>query len=163
MKLQFAKIQSNETIDYALELNEPLVINKASIVSIKAAAGTIDLAKADDVYIINYHIKANLTVLSSVSNEPFDYEETIEEEIYYTDKSEFKSNDVFFINKDYIDLDEEVFSLIITSLPIQLHKPGEDYPKGENFRVISEEDLEKEMEEESDSPFAKLLDLDLED
>lgn len=161
MKIQFAKIQSNETIDYSLELQEPISVNKASIVSINGANGTIDLEKADDVYILTYHIEANLTVLSSISNEPFDYNEEIEETLYYTDKKEFKSNDVFYINKDYIDVDEEVFSLIITSLPIQLHKPGEEYPSGENYRVISEDDLEKEESQENNPAFAVLDELDL--
>lgn len=161
MKIQFAKIQSNETIDYSLELQEPISVNKASIVSINGANGTIDLEKADDVYILTYHIEANLTVLSSISNEPFDYNEEIEETLYYTDKKEFKSNDVFYINKDYIDVDEEVFSLIITSLPIQLHKPGEEYPSGENYRVISEDDLEKEESQETNPAFAVLDELDL--
>lgn len=52
------------------------------------------------------------------------------------------SEDVFYIQEGYIDLDQEIYSLIITSLPLILHKDGEEYPKGENFRVISEDEID---------------------
>ena len=41
-----------------------------------------------------------------------------------------------------------------------LHKKGEKYPKGENYRVISEDEL-NEDDGSGFSPFDKLKDLDL--
>lgn len=146
MKIQFSKITGHEVLDYELELKEPLLVEASSIKTINSAKGTITLEKADDVYIIKYDIEASLTVYSSITNEPFEYLEEISDTIYYTDKEEFASNEVFYVDESYIDIDKEVFSLIITSLPITLHKEGEEYPSGENYRVMTEEEYEKEHE-----------------
>ena len=110
--------------------------------------------------IVKYDIHAALTVISTLSGEEFEYPQDTNEEIYYTAQTAIDREDVFYIQEGYIDLDQEIYSLIITSLPLILHKDGEEYPKGENFRVISEDEID-DNDGSGYSPFDKLKDLDL--
>lgn len=161
MRLEFSKVKSLEKIEYVGDLNfYNSAKNIPTIKNYKSVEGTIEIQKADSVIIVKYDIHAALTVISTLSGEEFEYPLDINEELYYTDQKEMDSEDVFYIQEGYIDLDQEIYSLIITSLPLILHKDGEKYPKGENFRVISEDEID-DNDGSGYSPFDKLKDLDL--
>lgn len=161
MKLEFSKVKSLEKIEYVGDLNfYNTAKNIPTIKNYKSVEGTIEIQKADSVIIVKYDINAVLTVISTLSGEEFEYPLDINEELYYTDQKEMDSEDVFYIQEGYIDLDQEIYSLIITSLPLILHRDGEEYPKGENFRVISEDEID-DNDGSGYSPFDKLKDLDL--
>lgn len=162
MRIDFSKIKTKETLNYQGDI--AYFNSAANIKAIKAYKdinGLVTVEKADSVIVIKYDINAVLTVYSTLSGEPFDYPLEISETLYYSDDKDMESEDVFFVPEGYIDLNEEIYSLIIASLPLVLHKEGEEYPKGENYRVLSEDDLIKEDEDISNSPFDKLKDLDL--
>ena len=161
MRIEFNKINSREKINYSGDLNFFSNINNfPSIKEYKKVEGFIEVEKADSIIIIKYDIHAVLTVLSTLSNEPFEYPLDIDETYYYTDKKEMESEDVFYIEEGYIDLDQEIYSLIVTSLPLTLHKKDEVYPKGEKYRVLKEEEINDDDGSNS-SPFDILKDLDL--
>ncbi len=161
MRIDFSKVKSFEKIDYIGDLN--FYNNTKSLKTIKdykSAEGLVEIQKADSVIIVKYDIHAVLNVLSTLSGEEFEYPLDINETLYYTDKKEMDSEDVFYVKEGYVDLDQEIYSLIITSIPLILHKEGEEYPKGKNYRVISEDEID-ENDGSNYSPFDKLKDLDL--
>ena len=56
-----------------------------------------------------------------------------------------------------MDLDNIIYTLIVSSLPISIHAPNEEVIESDEYRVISEDDLDSE----NTSPFDVLKDLDL--
>ncbi len=162
MRIDFNKVHEEETLDYTGDLSYFNSLKSISTIKeYKKVTGKITLEKADSVLIVHYLLKPVLTVYSTLSGEPFDYIFTIDEKLYYTDQKELDSEEVFYIKEGYIDLNVEIYSLIITSLPMVLHKDGEEYPHGDNYRVLSEDELDKEVDDSKFSPFDKLKDLDL--
>lgn len=161
MRIDFSKVKSFEKIDYIGDLN--FYNNTKSLKTIKdykSVEGVVEIQKADSVIIVKYDIHAVLNVLSTLSGEEFEYPLDVNETLYYTDKKEMDSEDVFYVKEGYVDLDQEIYSLIITSIPLILHKEGEEYPKGKNYRVITEDKID-ENDGSNYSPFDKLKDLDL--
>ena len=161
MRIDFSKVKSFEKIDYIGDLN--FYNNTKSLKTIKdykSVEGVVEIQKADSVIIVKYDIHAVLNVLSTLSGEEFEYPLDVNETLYYTDKKEMDSEDVFYVKEGYVDLDQEIYSLIITSIPLILHKEGEEYPKGKNYRVISEDEID-ENDGSNYSPFDKLKELDL--
>ena len=161
MRIDFSKVKSFEKIDYIGDLN--FYNNTKSLKTIKdykSVEGVVEIQKADFVIIVKYDIHAVFNVLSTLSGEEFEYPLDVNETLYYTDKKEMDSEDVFYVKEGYVDLDQEIYSLIITSIPLILHKEGEEYPKGKNYRVISEDEID-ENDGSNYSPFDKLKDLDL--
>lgn len=161
MRIDFSKVKSFEKIDYIGDLN--FYNNTKSLKTIKdykSVEGVVEIQKADSVIIVKYDIHAVLNVFSTLSGEEFEYPLDVNETLYYTDKKEMDSEDVFYVKEGYVDLDQEIYSLIITSIPLILHKEGEEYPKGKNYRVISEDEID-ENDGSNYSPFDKLKDLDL--
>ncbi len=161
MRIDFSKVKSFEKIDYIGDLN--FYNNTKSLKTIKdykSVEGVVEIQKADSVIIVKYDIHAVLNVLSTLSGEEFEYPLDVNETLYYTDKKEMDSEDVFYVKEGYVDLDQEIYSLIITSIPLILHKEGEEYPKGKNYRVISEDEID-ENDGSNYSPFDKLKNLDL--
>ena len=144
MRIDFSKVKSFEKIDYIGDLN--FYNNTKSLKTIKdykSVEGVVEIQKADSVIIVKYDIHAVLNVLSTLSGEEFEYPLDVNETLYYTDKKEMDSEDVFYVKEGYVDLDQEIYSLIITSIPLILHKEGEEYPKGKNYRVISEDEIDE--------------------
>ena len=161
MKIDFAKVKGKETIAYSGDLNYFNNFNKSkTIKEFKSVEGKVTLEKADAVLIIKYDIKAVLDVFSTLTNEPFEYPISIDETLYYTSEKEMESEDVFYIKEGRIELEEDIYSLIVTSLPLILHKEGEEFPHGKNYRVLKEDEL-NEDDGSLYSPFDKLKDLDL--
>ena len=161
MKIDFAKVKGKETIAYSGDLNYFNNFNESKIIKeFKSVEGKVTLEKADAVLIIKYDIKAVLDVFSTLTNEPFEYPISIDETLYYTSEKEMESEDVFYIKEGRIELEEDIYSLIVTSLPLILHKEGEEFPHGKNYRVLKEDEL-NEDDGSSYSPFDKLKDLDL--
>ena len=161
MKIDFAKVKGKETIAYSGDLNYFNNFNKSkTIKEFKSVEGKVTLEKADAVLIIKYDINAILDVFSTLTNEPFEYPISIDETLYYTSEKEMESEDVFYIKEGRIELEEDIYSLIVTSLPLILHKEGEEFPHGKNYRVLKEDEL-NEDDGSSYSPFDKLKDLDL--
>ena len=164
MRLSFFNIQKKESFGYK---GNPEIYNKlnntTNIVSFNSVSGKIGVERIEEVCIIRFKITANLVVRSSVSNDPFNYKLKIDEVLCYTTKKSYVTNDYIILeDKDYIEIEEVVYSLIVTNLPIQLHKKSETYPEGENFKVLTEEEYyaQKENEDEPNA-FDVLKDLDL--
>lgn len=165
MRLSFFNIQKKEAFNYK---GNPEIYNELNhtknIVSFNSVGGKILVERVEEVCVIRFKIVANLTVLSSVSNEPFSYKEKIDEVLCYTSRKSYATADYIILEeKDYIEIEEVVYSLLVANLPIKLHKRFETYPEGENYKVLSEDEYLAQKDEDEGSPFDALKDLDLDD
>ena len=65
---------------------------------------------------------------------------------------------------DVVELLPVIFQLILMEVPLKAVKPGiGEYPQGKGWKVIREEDLRKEKEQEIDPRLAKLREFKVED
>lgn len=87
---------------------------------------------------------------------PLDFTESI-------DISEDESNiDAYYIKENTVVLDPIILDLIIGEIPTRVIKKGAKLNKvGEGYRVLTEDELKKDKEEEYNLAFDKLKDLDV--
>ena len=72
--------------------------------------------------------------------------------------------DVHEAKGDVVELLPVIFQQILMEIPLKVVKPGiKEYPKGEGWKVIREEDLQEEKEKEIDPRLAKLREFKAED
>ena len=160
MKLDFSKIKEASKFDYEPQLESYLDnIGRKVIKKINSISGSVESVKHDEIYSLKLNYKVVLELVSSLSNKEFEYPMNIDEELFFTKKKEFDSEDVEYVDKDFIDLDEIIFSLIIAQIPITLHAPDDEYVKTDTYRVMSEEEYLKEENSSFGSPFDALKDL----
>jgi len=160
MKLLFSQINEHQVISYDSLLESYFDNENKVIKEIKKASGEITFDPVKHILITKCNIDFDLVLYSSYTNEPFEKTIHISDDIYFTNKKELENDENIYV-KDEIDLDHIIYSLLITSIPLNIHKKGEKLPSGDGYRVISEEELIKEkMKEEPGNQFDILKGID---
>src|SRR5574344_591384 len=158
MEISFSKASGHEVLPYESTLDKYFNGTDKIIKKVKSLKGTITTDKVGNTLICKITLRGVLNVISSYSGLAFDTSINLNEDLYFTNKSDQESEDMIFV-KDSIDLDHYIYSLVLTSLPIDIHKKGESLPSGKGYRVLKEEELIKERSkkvENDDNPFSKL-------
>jgi len=134
-------------------LNKPLLVLKD--INVKAT-----LFKDANLINVYLEIKGTAKVECAYTLEAVDYPINFSESI---DISEDETNlETYYVPTNLVDLDPIILDLIKGEIPTRVVKQGAKlHVEGEGYRVISEDDLNKEKEEVTSSPFDKLKDLDL--
>ncbi|MBR1581567.1 MAG: DUF177 domain-containing protein [Bacilli bacterium] len=159
MKIYFKEINGTKDFDIAIDLkklNEEY--ESSTIKKINSLSGTIKANKVDDILILDFQIDSNLTLISSYSLKDFDKDFSVDDTLYFTDEEECASEDTLLV-KNEIDIDNIVYSLLVTSLPIKLYADDEKVIKGNGYRVLKEGEEDEENDESS--PFDVLKDIEL--
>ncbi len=155
------KNNKEETILYDGELSIYSKLNHSSIIKdIKEVSGKINLIKVNNILSLEFDLTSKLLIESAYTLKEIDYILPIKDTLYFTNEIDLESEEVFFV-KSKVDLEETIYSLIITLLPLNAHGENEVLPSNDEFKVYSEDELELENEENHDSPFDVLKDLDL--
>ena len=156
MKIIFSSIKENEVEDYSSNIKHLNELNHSKIIkSFVGVENHVILNKVDEILAIKIKSKVELIAYSSYTLKPFKYKMNIDDELFYSIDPTYESEDVFLIDNEF-DLDDIIYSLIITSMPLNAHPKNEKPIEGDGYRVLKEEDLDVES-----SPFDKLKDLDL--
>lgn len=115
-----------------------------------------------DLINVSLEIKGNAVVECAYTLSPVDYPLNFTESI---DISDDETNiDAYYVKENVVDLNPIIYDLIVGEIPTRVIKKGAKLNKsGEGYRVLSEDELNKEHEEkkEFNSAFDKLKDLDL--
>lgn len=114
--------------------------------------------------ILEMTIKADVIASCSYTLEDCPYKVKVSEKFYFTsEKEDATSDEMYYEPGNEINMDDYVLSLILTSVPHNLHKPGAKLESNEakGYRILTEEEYLKEREEKKSSPFDVLDDLDL--
>ncbi len=163
MNINFSSFKEGvvEKINYAPDISEFNELNHSSIIEkINSVNGEITFSKVNDCLIITFNIDVNIDAISGYTLKVFKKDLKLEDTLYFTNDENNETEEVFY-TKEIINIDEIVYSLLVTSIPLNIHEENEEFPKGEDFKVYSEDELENELNEESSSPFDCLKDLDL--
>jgi uncharacterized metal-binding protein YceD (DUF177 family) len=127
-----------------------------NIISFNSAEGEIYAERLDEVIELTFRAKVGIEVVSSYTLKPFVYKMKIDEKLLYSNDPDFDSEDVIYIDSEVIDIEEIIYSLVLTSLPLNIHAPGEKLVSGDGYKIYSEDEIKKDK---SNNPFAT-IDLD---
>ena len=108
---------------------------------------------------IKFFVKADVTAVSSYTLKDVPLKVTVNEELSFTNE-DIEDDNIIYEPNDIIDLNEYILSLILSKVPIKVVGKDEKIPDGgEGYRVISQDDYEKEKEKQTDPRWAALDDL----
>lgn len=106
-----------------------------------------------------FDIKADVTAVSSYTLKDVPLKISVEEEFSFTDE-DIEDDNILYEPNAIIELDEYILSLILSKIPIKVVGKNEKIPDGgEGYRVISQDDYEKEKETKTDPRWSALDDL----
>ncbi len=113
---------------------------------------------AGDILTFNYELKAKIIVSDSRTATPFEME--IEDEgIADVLPSYDTEGDGYVFEGTSFELEDLLLCLIVSNVPLAPHQEGSALPSsGKGYRVLTEEELLKEKEEEGNPAFAALDD-----
>ncbi len=161
MKINFNSYQEgkSETIEFDSAFSSS-DFSPTHILGVKACHSIATIEKIDEYLYVNLKVKYTALAPCSYTLEEMEYSHTESEKFIFSYKSD-EENGIDPVEKDgSIELDDYVHALIVTSVPFNLHKKGASLPSGgEGFRVLTEDELNKERS--ATSPFDALDDLDL--
>ncbi len=114
-----------------------------------------------EVQHLNLHLNLTGTIVVGCDITGVDVDLDIESEAdeVFSFNREQEDIDIVKSNGDKIELLPTIFQMILMEIPIKVVKPGKiDYPKGDGWEVISEEDYRKLKENRVDPRLAILQD-----
>ena len=148
---------------YDFTLDEEDIKNVKDIISFEYAKVKVEADYISELALIKIHVKGKMILRSTRTLKPVDYYFSEREELTYSFYQDEDLNDenIIFVEDDKIDIDEEVISLIITSIPIKII--GKDEPEhfeDDGYEVMSEDEYyQKDKENKIDPRFASLSSL----
>jgi uncharacterized metal-binding protein YceD (DUF177 family) len=123
----------------------------------------VTILKTGDYAEATFHITAKLLVEDSRDAALFHKSLEIKESADILDEED-NAGEGLIVNGSEIDLDELALRLIVSSLPIKLTRDESPLPKsGKGFRVLSEDEYQKEKQEQGNPAFDSLKDFKVND
>lgn len=114
----------------------------------------------DDYLVLNLKIKADVIGVCSYTLEDIPLKINISTSLSFSFLDE--DEDVIHIDSPIFELDQYVLDLIVAEVPLTLVKKGAKLPSsGEGYRVLSEDEYNKEQENKKDSRWSALDDIEL--
>ena len=148
--------EENINYDKSLYENNPL-IDKIGEINAEVSTNLVS-----DLIMVSIALKGEMVLRSTRSLKPVNYEIDLDDEIVYTYNKDLVDNEqVFLLDDDELDLDKTIYSMIISSIPLQViaNDDKESY-SGDDWEVITEDEYNKRKNDSSSSPFACLKDID---
>ena len=163
MKIDVGKLAySKETL-----FEEEVVFDKDEftyhipLLDIKTTKVKAKVSRYDEFIYVKVNIDADLVLQGSYSLKPFDYKLKESDELHFATSKEEGDDDIIVYKGNFIELDQQIFDIISSSIPLSPKAPNAKLPdSGRDYRIISDEELKKEKEQSFDSRFDKLKDLD---
>ena len=126
-------------------------------------SGNIHYDTESERVLADLDISGVMIVPCSISLEDVEYEfHTKSLEVFSFDKT--NDEDVHELKGDVVELLPVIFQLILMEVPLKVVKEGlKQYPKGDGWEVVKEEDYIKAKSDDIDPRLAKLKEFKLED
>lgn len=159
MKIDVSKLSKNKENSF----KEEIVFDKEKfpcflpLMEIKKCNVDLKIHSFDEFIEVNISLKADTILQCSYSLTPFNYSLKASDEINFSCDEE--SEDLETFKGNFIEMDKYIFDLISASIPSSPKAPNAKFPSdGKGYRVIKEEDFNKEKES-GNSKFDALKDL----
>ena len=155
-----------------VEIEEEFVPSKeqlqsiSSLLEFKWAKAKMVAECVSDLVIVKLSIKGEMVLKSTRSFVPvnFKFDEEDEQTYSLVNDKELLTADIVLFPKDQIDFNDDLFSLIVTSIPLKV--VASDEPSSfskDNWEVISEEEYNKRKSSKIDSRFSVLDDFEIDE
>lgn len=139
-----------ENIDFSSISLDPTHIRRIDSCFVKAVA-----TDYESILRITVHIDAAVIGVCSYSLEDVELKLKIDDELNFTDDE--NDEDCYYQKGTNIDLDEYILGILLANVPVRIVKKGAKLPNdGQGYRVLSEEDYEKEKANSTDHRWDKL-------
>ena len=146
-----------ENIDFSSMSFDPNHIRKIENCLVK-----INATDFETILCINVEINATVIGVCSYSLEDVKLDIHATDELNFTDDE--NDEDCYYVTDSIIDLDEYILGILLANIPVRITKKGAKLPKnGSGYRVISEEDYEKEKANSIDHRWDKLDSVQIDD
>lgn len=143
-----------EDLDFSDVTLDPTHIRKINSAHVKVSGFDYE-----DYLILNIELDADVTSVCSYTLEDLPYKVHLKTALSFSYEEE---EDVIQIDGPIFELDPYLLDLIVSEVPLTLVKKGAKLPSsGKDYRVLSEDEYNKEQENKVDSRWAKLDDIDL--
>lgn len=143
-----------EDLDFSSVSLDPTHIRK-----INSAHAKVSGFDYDDYLVLNIKLDADVIGVCSYTLEDVPYKVHVDTALSFSYEDE---EDVIQIDGPIFELDPYLLDIIISEVPLTLVKKGAKLPSGgKGYRVLSEEEYNKEQANKTDSRWDKLNDLDL--
>lgn len=127
-------------------------------------SGNLIYDEKSDLATAHLEIDGTMVVPCAITGDDVDYDFACEGDAIYAFHKVEKDDDIIEAKGDVVELLPQIFQFIILEVPLKVVKPGlKEYPKGDGWEVITEEDLAKEKENRVDPRLAKLAEFKFED
>lgn len=133
------------------------------LISVESCHAELKAQRFEEFIYVNLSIKAKVVLQCSYTLKNF--ETTIEgsDELHFA-PSKDEDEDCIEYKGTSIEMDHYIFNLLSASIPLSPKAPNAIAPKsGKGYRVLSEEEFLKEKEEQGNSQFDALKDLEFDD
>ena len=154
-------IYFDETIDFGPEIFAKM--NQIRGLQDVTVSGNVHYDTASERVFADLDIEGVMIVPCSITLEDVEYDfHTKSLEVFSFDKVD--DEDVHEVKGDVVELLPVVFQLILMEVPLKVVKKGlKQYPKGDGWEVVKEEDYTKSKNDDIDPRLAKLKEFKLED
>ena len=127
-------------------------------------SGQIQYDAHSDLATCNFEVEGVMIVPCSITNEDVEYPFCSDGSQTFAFHKVSKDEDIIETKGDIIELMPTIFQTIILEVPLKVVKEGlKEYPKGEGWEVIREEDYVKSKSDEIDPRLAKLKEFKVEE
>ncbi len=162
MKLNRLVLPIGKTVSYKEDIDLSYFQgDQYHVRSIKSCHMELDVTNYDDLITLFFRINGEVMTSCAYTLEEIPYQYKI------SDVVELNGNedDEFEIKGEEINIDEILITLIVENIPFKITKPGASLPSsGDGYRVLTEEEAQKELEEaDKPSVFDILDDYEFED
>lgn len=127
-------------------------------------SGKIQYETHSDLATCDFEVEGVMIVPCSITNEDVDYPFECDGIQVFAFHKVGKEEDIIETKGDIIELMPTIFQSIILEVPLKVVKEGlKEYPKGDGWEVIREEDYLKQKKDEIDPRLAKLKEFKIEE
>lgn len=164
MKLDVSKLSLTKEVKLEEEItfNPEVFVRHRPLIEVNSCKAVVKAQRFEEFLYLNISIVAKVVLECSYTLKPFETTLKGSDELHFAPYKDEEDEDLIEYTGNVIDLDEYIFNILSANVPLSPKAPGASIsPKGQGYRVISEEELEKEMSEKGNSAFDCLKDLDL--
>ena len=143
-------------IDFSSYEFDPYHIRSIGLTHVKITGSIFE-----DLLMLNFHIVSDVIGVCAYTLEDVPIHLDFKESLEISNEVE-DDESIFFEKNPIFDIDPYVLSLVVSEAPAKIVKKGAELPEdGSGYRVLSEEEYEKEQANKKDSRWDILDDLDL--
>ena len=160
LKLPYTKVAN---LSEDLIFDPEVFVCHNPLISVESCHAELKAQRFEEFIYVNLSIKANVMLQCSYTLQNF--KTTIEgtDELHFAPSND-EGDDCIVYKGTSIDMDQYIFNLLSASVPLSPKAPNAKAPvSGKGYRVLSEEEFLKEKEEQGNSQFDALKDIDFDE